>query len=72
MLTRNCARANATAAPGAAACHTGGQNIIESEKTLEKEALVEYLKGGYNYDAIVTQVGTYRHLEPSAKVHVIT
>ena len=28
------------------ACHTGGQNIIESEKTLEKESLVEYLDGG--------------------------
>lgn len=40
----------------AATCHTGGQNIIESEKTLDKDALVENLEGGYKYESIVTQV----------------
>jgi len=39
-----------------AACHAGGQNIVASEKTLEKEALEEYLAGGFNEAAIVTQV----------------
>lgn len=37
-------------------CHTGGMNIIEEEKTLEKDALIENLEGGFNYDAIVNQV----------------
>ena len=39
-----------------AACHTGGNNVIDSQKTLRKEDLEKYLAGGYNIDAIVTQV----------------
>lgn len=43
-------------APPAAACHTGGQNSVQVEKTLEKAALEQYLDGGFNVDAIITQV----------------
>ena len=39
-----------------AACHAGGQNIVEADKTLEKAALETYLAGGFNEGAIVTQV----------------
>jgi len=39
-----------------AACHAGGQNVIMPEKTLEKEALEEYLDGGFNEAAVVKQV----------------
>ena len=39
-----------------AACHAGGNNVIVSQKTLRKEALIEYLSGGYKEASIVTQV----------------
>merc|ERR1712061_909550 len=39
-----------------AACHAGGNNSIVAEKKLRKEALEQYLTGGYNIDAIKTQV----------------
>merc|ERR1719213_223429 len=39
-----------------AACHQGGQNVIMPEKTLEIEALTEYLDGGANEGAIMKQV----------------
>ena len=39
-----------------AACHAGGQNVIQNEKTLQKDALVEYLAGGFKETSIVTQV----------------
>ena len=38
-----------------AACHTGGQNIVEADKTLEKEALETYLAGGFSEASIVKQ-----------------
>ena len=40
-----------------AACHNGGGNILAAEKTLEREALEEYLDGGLNEAAIIRQVG---------------
>jgi cytochrome c6 len=40
-----------------AACHAGGQNVIMPEKTLQQEALEEYLDGGANVAAVVKQVG---------------
>ncbi len=40
----------------AATCHTGGQNVIESEKTLERDALIEYLDGGFSTASIERQV----------------
>ncbi|PSC76507.1 7-hydroxymethyl chlorophyll a chloroplastic [Micractinium conductrix] len=39
-----------------AACHTGGQNSVQLEKTLDKAALEQYLTGGFNIEAIETQV----------------
>jgi mono/diheme cytochrome c family protein len=39
-----------------AACHAGGNNVIQAEKTLRKEALVQYLSGGFKEASIVTQV----------------
>ena len=39
-----------------AACHTGGNNVVQAEKTLQKDALVQYLDGGFKVESIVTQV----------------
>merc|ERR1719492_57260 len=39
-----------------AACHAGGNNSVVPEKKLRKEALEQYLTGGYNIEAIKTQV----------------
>jgi len=39
-----------------AACHAGGQNVIMPEKTLEQDALEEYLDGGFNEKAVMKQV----------------
>ena len=39
-----------------AACHAGGNNVIQNEKTLRKEALEQYLAGGLKEASIVTQV----------------
>lgn len=35
----------------------GGQNSVQPEKTLQRGALEQYLTGGFNVNAIVTQVG---------------
>ena len=45
VFTNNCA-----------ACHTGGANVVQAEKTLQKDALVQYLDGGFKVESIVTQV----------------
>ncbi|GAB4816003.1 hypothetical protein N2152v2_003049 [Parachlorella kessleri] len=39
-----------------AACHMGGRNTVQVEKTLQKAALEQYLAGGLNMEAITTQV----------------
>uniref|UniRef100_A0A7S3PYW0 Cytochrome c-553 n=1 Tax=Chaetoceros debilis TaxID=122233 RepID=A0A7S3PYW0_9STRA len=39
-----------------AACHAGGQNVIAGEKTLEKEALDQYLAGGRSEASVMKQV----------------
>ncbi len=39
-----------------AACHAGGNNSVVPEKKLKKEAIEKYLTGGYNVQAIITQV----------------
>uniref|UniRef100_Q7M1S5 Cytochrome c-553 n=1 Tax=Chlorella vulgaris TaxID=3077 RepID=Q7M1S5_CHLVU len=39
-----------------AACHAGGQNSVINERTLQKGALEQYLAGGFNVEAITTQV----------------
>jgi len=38
-----------------AACHTGGQNIVQVEKTLQKSALEQYLDGGLSEASIIKQ-----------------
>ncbi len=38
-----------------AACHTGGQNIVQVEKSLQKSALELYLDGGLSEVSVVTQ-----------------
>ncbi len=39
----------------AAACHMGGMNNVQPEKTLQKAALEQYLAGGFSVDSIITQ-----------------
>lgn len=48
-----------------AACHAGGQNVIVPEKTLQQEALEEYLLGGANEAAVVTQVTNGKNAMPA-------
>jgi cytochrome c6 len=48
-----------------AACHAGGQNVIMPEKTLEKEALDQYLAGGRTEKSVVTQVTNGKNAMPA-------
>merc|ERR1740139_454961 len=48
-----------------AACHAGGQNVIMPEKTLEKEALDQYLSGGRSEDSVVNQVTNGKNAMPA-------
>ena len=48
-----------------AACHAGGNNVIQSEKTLQKDALVEYLTGGFSEKSIITQVTNGKNAMPA-------
>lgn len=48
-----------------AACHAGGQNVIMPDKTLEKEALDQYLAGGRSAGSIVTQVTNGKNAMPA-------
>lgn len=48
-----------------AACHAGGQNVIMPDKTLEKEALEQYLAGGRNEKAVMTQVTNGKNAMPA-------
>eukprot|EP00565_Helicotheca_tamesis_P003315 CAMPEP_0185727790 /NCGR_PEP_ID=MMETSP1171-20130828/3381_1 /TAXON_ID=374046 /ORGANISM="Helicotheca tamensis, Strain CCMP826" /LENGTH=138 /DNA_ID=CAMNT_0028396423 /DNA_START=123 /DNA_END=539 /DNA_ORIENTATION=- len=48
-----------------AACHAGGQNVIMPDKTLEKEALEQYLAGGRNEKAVITQVTNGKNAMPA-------
>jgi len=43
-----------------AACHAGGQNVIQNEKTLYKDALTQYLDGGMKESSVVYQVRSRR------------
>ena len=47
------------------ACHAGGQNVIQAEKTLQKDALVEYLAGGFKEASIRTQVTNGKNAMPA-------
>mmetsp|Transcript_28170 Transcript_28170/g.38737 ORF Transcript_28170/g.38737 Transcript_28170/m.38737 type:complete len:142 (+) Transcript_28170:80-505(+) len=48
-----------------AACHTGGNNVIQNEKTLRKADLEAYLDGGYKPESIVTQVTNGKNAMPA-------
>ncbi|KAL3810767.1 hypothetical protein ACHAXA_001592 [Cyclostephanos tholiformis] len=48
-----------------AACHAGGQNVIMPDKTLEKAALEQYLAGGRNEKAVMTQVTNGKNAMPA-------
>jgi len=48
-----------------AACHAGGNNVIQAEKTLKKDALVEYLAGGFKEESIVYQVTNGKNAMPA-------
>jgi len=48
-----------------AVCHVGGQNVIMPEKTLEKEALDQYLAGGRKESSVVTQVTNGKNAMPA-------
>ena len=48
-----------------AACHAGGNNVIQAEKTLKKDALVEYLSGGFKEESIVYQVTNGKNAMPA-------
>lgn len=48
-----------------AACHAGGNNVIQPEKTLRKEALEQYLEGGLKETSIVYQVTNGKNAMPA-------
>jgi len=48
-----------------AACHAGGNNVIQTEKTLRKEALDQYLEGGRKESSVVTQVTNGKNAMPA-------
>mmetsp|Transcript_5153 Transcript_5153/g.11870 ORF Transcript_5153/g.11870 Transcript_5153/m.11870 type:complete len:144 (-) Transcript_5153:236-667(-) len=48
-----------------AACHAGGQNVIMPEKTLERQALEEFLDGGFSEAAVVKQVTNGKNAMPA-------
>jgi len=48
-----------------AACHAGGMNVIMPEKTLQQDALEEYLEGGANVKAVVYQVTNGKNAMPA-------
>lgn len=48
-----------------AACHAGGNNVIQNEKTLRKEALDQYLEGGLKETSIIYQVTNGKNAMPA-------
>jgi len=52
-------------AANCAACHAGGQNVIMPEKTLEKEALDQFLAGGRSEKSVMTQVTNGKNAMPA-------
>lgn len=49
----------------AAACHTGGYNSVQVEKTLRKADIEKYLDGGFNVAAIENQVTNGKNAMPA-------
>jgi len=48
-----------------AACHAGGRNVIMPLKTLQQDALEEYLDGGATEKAVVKQVTNGKNAMPA-------
>lgn len=48
-----------------AACHAGGQNVITPKKTLEKDALDQYLVDGRSEESIMTLVTNGKNAMPA-------
>jgi len=48
-----------------AVCHPRGQNVIIPDKTLEKEALEQYLVGGRNVEAVIQRVTYGKNAMPA-------
>ena len=48
-----------------AACHAGGNNVIQNEKTLKKDALTQYLDGGMKESSVVYQVTNGKNAMPA-------
>ncbi len=48
-----------------AACHAGGNNVIQNEKTLRKEALEQYLEGGFKESSVIYQVTNGKNAMPA-------
>lgn len=48
-----------------AACHAGGQNVIMPEKTLQKDALDQYLAGGRKEASVIMQVTNGKNAMPA-------
>lgn len=48
-----------------ASCHAGGKNLVQANKTLQKDALEKY--GMYSADAIITQVTNGKNAMPAFK-----
>merc|ERR1719231_552900 len=48
-----------------AACHAGGNNVIQAEKTLKADALKEYLAGGFKPESIAYQVTNGKNAMPA-------
>eukprot|EP01041_Mallomonas_annulata_P011250 gene11250-23532_t len=48
-----------------AACHAGGNNVVQNEKTLRKDALDSYLDGGLSEASIVKQVTNGKNAMPA-------
>jgi len=64
-LTRDIGAGERIFSANCAVCHAGGQNVIMPEKTLEKEALDEYLAGGRKESSVVTQVTNGKNAMPA-------
>lgn len=48
-----------------AACHAGGKNLVQANKTLKKDALEQF--GMYSADAIIAQVTNGKNAMPAFK-----
>ncbi|GMH41854.1 hypothetical protein BSKO_09764 [Bryopsis sp. KO-2023] len=48
-----------------AACHAGGDNSVKPGYTLQKDALVQYLDGGFSVESITTQVKNGKNAMPA-------